>query len=436
MWDTNDLVNDPSARTQFFDNLQKSYSWSEISWESDIAELLSVESSSSSVASNYVATALNNSLKTKIPVVAVIQESVELTWNTDFDNFDWELITIQSNIWDVNFDYDDISTYLYTYELADWETIWFNYDGQYLDMNSYWWNNEYFEEDFKDENTYWPEIFYDGKVEIYVILLDAQDIKIKILSEEIVIVPNCIGDIHGDFVFDLDTNTITDYIWTETDIVIPWNICWEDVINIWQNAFNSNDLTSVIIPNSVISIWQGAFYSNDLASVIIPNSVINIWTNAFSYNELTSVTISNNLTSIGWYIFNNNELTNIIIPNSVESIWWNAFENNKLTSVTLWNGVTHIWTHSFNNNELTNVIIPNNVTFIAQWAFSNNKLTGITIPSSVTDIRSDAFEYNNMTPENIIFNCVSLPALWSGDIFEHNGPNNLTNIPNPTSCTP
>jgi len=69
MWDTNDLEVDSTKRVDFLDKLQTSYSGSVIESESDIAELLSVDSSSSSAASNYVATALNNSLKMNIPVV-------------------------------------------------------------------------------------------------------------------------------------------------------------------------------------------------------------------------------------------------------------------------------------------------------------------------------------------------------------------------------
>jgi prepilin-type N-terminal cleavage/methylation domain-containing protein len=74
MWDTNDLEIDSTKRVDFLDKLQTSYSGSVIESESDIAELLSVDSSSSSAASNYVATALNNSLKTEIAVVEVVKE--------------------------------------------------------------------------------------------------------------------------------------------------------------------------------------------------------------------------------------------------------------------------------------------------------------------------------------------------------------------------
>jgi len=74
MWDTNDLEIDSTKRVDFLDKLQTSYSGSVIESESDIAELLSVDSSSSSAASNYVATALNNSLKTDIAVVEVEKE--------------------------------------------------------------------------------------------------------------------------------------------------------------------------------------------------------------------------------------------------------------------------------------------------------------------------------------------------------------------------
>jgi hypothetical protein len=94
------------------------------------------------------------------------------------------------------------------------------------------------------------------------------------------------------------------------------------------NALQSNQLTSVTIPNSVTSIENNAFYNNPLTSVIIPNSVTSIGNFVFYMNQLTSVTIGNSVTSIGDYAFASNQLASVTIPNSVTSIGFYAFGYN------------------------------------------------------------------------------------------------------------
>jgi len=73
-WDISDLESDINERTDFLDNLQTNYSGSIIASESNIAEIIAVDSNSSSAASNYVANVLNNILKTDIAVVEVVKE--------------------------------------------------------------------------------------------------------------------------------------------------------------------------------------------------------------------------------------------------------------------------------------------------------------------------------------------------------------------------
>ena len=46
------------------------------------------------------------------------------------------------------------------------------------------------------------------------------------------------------------------------DVVIPDMIGGKKVTSIGNSAFTSNQLTSVVIPDSVISIGEGAFYGN------------------------------------------------------------------------------------------------------------------------------------------------------------------------------
>ena len=102
------------------------------------------------------------------------------------------------------------------------------------------------------------------------------------------------------FTFNSSTKTITDYnVNCGLDVVIPSTIGGVSVEHIDHDAFASNALTSVIIPDSVISIGTTAFGTNALTSVTIGNSVISIGDTAFINNALTSITIAAEGTTIG-----------------------------------------------------------------------------------------------------------------------------------------
>ena len=92
-WDIDDLESNPSDRIEFLDNLQTNYSWTIIASEWNIAEILAVDSSSNSTSSNYVATILNNNLKTKIQIISwwstEASWSIALITSSDCNNAGW-----------------------------------------------------------------------------------------------------------------------------------------------------------------------------------------------------------------------------------------------------------------------------------------------------------------------------------------------------------
>ena len=210
---------------------------------------------------------------------------------------------------------------------------------------------------------------------------------------------------------------ITDYTnTTEKNIIIPDNFDGVAVETIGDAAFEDNQLTEVIIPNSVKSIGESAFEENKLTQVIIPNSVTSIGEDAFYDNKLTEVIIGNSVTSIGAAAFYENDLTEVSIPNSVKIIGNAAFLENKLTHVSIGNHVTSIRNRAFRGNKLTEVIIPNSVLTIGDDAFENNQLIKVSIGNSVTSIGKEAFRGNKLT-EVIIPNSV---LTIGDDAFENN----------------
>ncbi|MGN0517240.1 MAG: leucine-rich repeat domain-containing protein, partial [Acutalibacteraceae bacterium] len=234
------------------------------------------------------------------------------------------------------------------------------------------------------------------------------------------------------------TVTITDYVGTDTDVVIPASIDGYSVTSIGSSAFSGctrlRRLTSVTIPDSVTSIGGAAFSDcTSLTSITIPDSVTSIGDSAFnSCTSLTSITIPNSVTSIGnWAFYYCTSLTSITIPDSVTNIGYKMFSDcTSLTSITIPDSVTSIGLNAFsncisltninvdsNNEEYTSIdgvlftknvkilvcypcgkkdieyIIPSSVTSISCDAFSHCKsLTSITIPDRVTSIGNAAFD--------------------------------------------
>lgn len=91
-----------------------------------------------------------------------------------------------------------------------------------------------------------------------------------------------------------------------TDLVIPGEVDGKPVTTIASGAFSdSNNLISVVIPDTVTSIGDGAFYNNSgLKSVTISNGVTSIGSGAFyACSSLTEITIPASVTRISGMAF-------------------------------------------------------------------------------------------------------------------------------------
>ena len=226
-----------------------------------------------------------------------------------------------------------------------------------------------------------------------------------------------------------DGMTISNYIGTSTEMIIPKTINSVKVTSIGAFAFlECTSLTNVVIPDSVTSIGLGAFgYCTSLTSVVIPDSVTSIGEGAFYYcSSLTSVVIPDSVTSIGanafdfcsnlqyneydnaYYLGNNENpylilvkskntsITFCIIHENTKFIHSDAFRDcDSLTSVVIPDGVTNIGHSAFRDcDNLDSVIIPDSVTHIGNMAFYRCfSLTNVVIPDGVTNIGHNAFYF-------------------------------------------
>ncbi|MBD7913187.1 MULTISPECIES: leucine-rich repeat domain-containing protein [Clostridium] len=132
-----------------------------------------------------------------------------------------------------------------------------------------------------------------------------------------------------DFTFDEKTGTITNYIGTDTTVVIPSRINGISVINIGREAFyDKYNITSVIIPDSVTNIEEEAFCECAvLRNVVIGNNVTNIGVNAFSdCINLKSLVIPDSVSKIGDFaFFSCNSLTSVEVGKGIINIGSQAF---------------------------------------------------------------------------------------------------------------
>lgn len=103
-------------------------------------------------------------------------------------------------------------------------------------------------------------------------------------------------------------------------------------------SFANNEITKITWPDNDLftHIPMNMFQGNKLTEVTnLPANIEKIMDNAFDTNEITTVTLPENLKEIGYGSFQNNKLGEVRIPASVEKIGYFAFCSNTLQKVIL-----------------------------------------------------------------------------------------------------
>ncbi|MDY0063990.1 MAG: leucine-rich repeat protein [Bacilli bacterium] len=245
--------------------------------------------------------------------------------------------------------------------------------------------------------------------------------------------------------------TITSYIGTDSEVIIPSMIEGLPVKTIGASAFYYNtNFTSVVIPEGIVTIEQFAFHSTSLTSFTIPSTttfcdisnfgistlsninvetdnltytsvngvlyskdktilirfptnkddtpdftgVIHIENSAFSETGFENLIIPEGVLTIGdSSFFGCSNLTSITLPSTLQSIGSSAFMLcSKLASIILPEGITNIGSQTFYLcSNLNTVTLPSTLQVIERYVFANTSLTSITIPASVTSIGYYAF---------------------------------------------
>ena len=191
-----------------------------------------------------------------------------------------------------------------------------------------------------------------------------------------------------EYKLDKDDNaTITKYLGSDSQLVIPDTLDGYKVIGIDPNVFKENNtLVSVSIPDSVLTIGEGAFLGcENLSSVKLSKSVNKIGGFAFGYcPSLTSIEIPKSLestTDAYYYTYLYGYYPGVFI------------HSDNLKNVTFEKGSSRIANGLFAYNDgLESIVIPDTVTEIGTNAFRGCKnLKDITYSSSLTKISNNAF---------------------------------------------
>ncbi len=174
-----------------------------------------------------------------------------------------------------------------------------------------------------------------------------------------------------DFEFDKTTGTITNYIGTSKDIVIPYEIDKVKVKVIGDSAFKLKKLVKVVFPNTITIIEDNAFRDNNLVNITLPDSVISIGSYSFWSNSLVSIDLGNSLESINYGALAWNQLKTINLPTTLKKIGDDSLKGNLFTAITIPKSVETLGINNFSNSVyLEEIKIPSK--FKPQFE-SNNK---------------------------------------------------------------
>lgn len=178
-----------------------------------------------------------------------------------------------------------------------------------------------------------------------------------------------------EYVVDNGEIIIKKYRGDKKNIKIPDSIDGMIVKEIEESAFETLELTKVVLPRFVRRIGDYVFTRANLKSLIIPSTV--------EY--------------IGKYSFEYSNITNLIIPGSVKTIERGAFNDSPLTKLILNEGLQNIERGVFGQAVLTELKLPSTLVTIGEYAFEYCKLKSLVIPASVTSIGTAAFGQSELT---------------------------------------
>lgn len=191
------------------------------------------------------------------------------------------------------------------------------------------------------------------------------------------------------------TATVWEFNNVSGDVVIPEEVIFEEnkyiVTQIDSRAFwNSDKMTSIVIPESVETIGNMAFNGcSSLKTINIPQKVTKIGDGTFTgCKSLTSIMLPEKLTSIESYAFSDcSSLTSVTIPNNVASIGVCAFWHcGDMTDVFCYTDIIPSgFSSSFGDDDISSITLHVHDYVIESFKALNMNLKNIVVFDKVTD---------------------------------------------------
>ena len=178
----------------------------------------------------------------------------------------------------------------------------------------------------------------------------------------------------------------------------------EKITQIGRSAFNGSSISgALVIPDDVKYIWNDAFRSTNISSLVLAPGVEIIGNSVFSNCSSLSgtLTLPEVLRYIGGSAFQDCGFSgNLVLPNSLEYIGFSAFQEagTFVGGLTIPEKIPVLYYNTFWSNykrKFTGTLNLSNVQILENECFQNCGFTGeLIIPEGVTEIGNQAFNYN------------------------------------------
>ncbi|HCG4536141.1 TPA: leucine-rich repeat protein [Salmonella enterica subsp. enterica serovar Typhi str. AG3] len=185
--------------------------------------------------------------------------------------------------------------------------------------------------------------------------------------------------------------TITSYLGTSTDVIIPATIEDLPVTVIGEGAFTtaensdlgktSVNITSVVIPSTIKTIEKAAFSGVQLTSINLPEGLETIGEGAFSGLPI-DVTLPSTLSKIGDFAFVGSGITALNFVNKDVEIGSTAFASSNLKTITVDGGSFSAGMNAFASTNLDSATFANGDFTPGDFAFVGSSIGELTIAAN------------------------------------------------------
>lgn len=225
-----------------------------------------------------------------------------------------------------------------------------------------------------------------------------------------------------DYEYTVDENgyaTLTKYLGTDTDILVPDSIAGHIVTGLGDSLFyvQQAEIQEIQLSRDIKDLGAYVFLSDTLQNITVdPENEYFTSVDGVLYNKdeteiaaypigrpAEEYAIKDGVTTVGPYAFYaGRNLKKVDIPNTVTDIEKFAFimcEN--MDSVDLPDRLKTIGENGFYSCNLSEILLPDSLAEIGEAAFNGNPITEITIPAGVTEIGDSPFMGTDLERINV-----------------------------------